>query len=115
MSNEDLLLKAAEAKRLSGDAAGADQLFAEWEKTHAQHPFAWMHRAQWDYTSGRKAEAESRMKANGSPLALVQLTVWKLEQGDRAAAEAMLAEAAAKAGDAPSNRNAVAFGITLCT
>lgn len=110
-----LLLKAAEAKRLSGDTAGADQSFAEWERTHAQHPFSWMHRAQWDYTGGRKAEAEARVKANGTPVALVQLAIWKLEQGDRAAAESILAQAAAKAGEAAANRNAVAFGRALLT
>lgn len=110
-----LLLKAAEAKRMGGDPAGANQLFAEWEKNHPQHPLLWMHRAQWDYTNGKKADAEARVKSNGSVVALVQLAIWKLEQGDRAAAESALAEASAKAGDAAANRNAVAFGRALLT
>ncbi|MBK5291152.1 MAG: hypothetical protein JJE04_05690 [Acidobacteriia bacterium] len=89
------LRKAAEARRMQGDLAGADALFTRYADSSASQPGFALARAHWEFTSGRKKKAmdllrELAAKPGASPqlvsAALAQLSVWLLDAGDRAAA-----------------------------
>jgi tetratricopeptide (TPR) repeat protein len=108
--NGVLLLKAAEAKRMGRDSAGAETHFEEWERANVKHPLAWLYRAVWDYGNGKTADAESRLRSNGSTVACVQLCIWKLDQGDRKDADLLLNRAIVSAGAVAANHDAVALG-----
>ncbi len=87
------LWKAAAVRRMSGDGKGADALFDRYEAAIAGNPAAPMLRAQWDYSSGRRDEAEKKVREMDKPGAKAQLAIWSLNRGDREAAARYAAEA----------------------
>lgn len=104
------LLKAAEARLMTGDVPGADSLF---EKYMALQPQRQMERARWDFLSGRRREAmalaEKLMSAEGDPgaVAAAQLSFWRLQTGDRASAAQLASTAFARA-VSPGTKNLAA-------
>jgi Flp pilus assembly protein TadD len=90
------LLKAAQARLMTGDLAGADTLFQRGAPNKFQQ-------AQWEFLTGRRKVAMQRLQKlaaelGGSQkwLVLNQLSIWKIQTGDpQAAALAEEAEAAA--------------------
>jgi hypothetical protein len=90
------LQKAAYARWLSGDLAGADKVFEDYLKyrvDHADQTVAWR-RAVWEYSTGRESAAIERLKTVTGPamqLAQGQLLVFsnrsKLETQDLVALE----------------------------
>lgn len=75
------LRKAAYARWLGGDLAGADKLFASYLDFRAKlkDPTLEWQQAQWEYATGRKEQAVSRLQKSPSPQAALQIRVW---QGD---------------------------------
>jgi tetratricopeptide (TPR) repeat protein len=105
-------LKAAMARLMTGDRAGADALSENYVQARfaAQNPAVDLYRAQWRFLSGRRREgyrdleAMARREGNGPARALAaeahaQLAIWSLYMGDRAAAR-MHAQAAVGTGQA---------------
>jgi tetratricopeptide (TPR) repeat protein len=103
-------LKAAMARLMTGDRAGADALSDSYVQARfaAQDPAADLYRAQWRFLSGRRREGyrdletAARREGSGAARALVaeahaQLAIWSLYMGDRASAQ-MHARAALGAG-----------------
>jgi Flp pilus assembly protein TadD/TolB-like protein len=90
------LMKAALARFMSGDPAGAEAIFAEYEAARraANDPLIDSARARWDYLRGKRGEAVRKLESfaattkvqGASELADCTLTLWQLEAGDRAAA-----------------------------
>jgi tetratricopeptide (TPR) repeat protein len=80
------LRKAAEARLLAGDRPGAqaqmDKLLREIPDESGARELA---RAQWEYRTGRKAEALKRLgpAAGRDPAARAQLAVWLIVEGKR--------------------------------
>ncbi|HTM47913.1 MAG TPA: hypothetical protein VL285_04510 [Bryobacteraceae bacterium] len=91
--NGSSLLKASRARLMSGDPAGAESIFAEYEAARrgAADPMIGFARAQWDYMRGKRHAGIREMTAflaaakvrEAAALADCQLTVWLLETGDR--------------------------------
>ncbi len=85
------LLKAAEARLMTGDVAGADGLFDKYIAAQPQSQQE-IERAQWEFLSGRRkhamAQVEKMMTAPGDTgvVAAAQLSFWRLQTGDRASA-----------------------------
>jgi Flp pilus assembly protein TadD len=113
--------KAAVARLMTGDIAGADALAKRWLDTHAAaHDAAVPYRAaQWAWLSGRRREARGQLEsfARGSEagplrelaaLAYAELAVWDVALGHRDAAAAMARRAAPLAGPASAGMVAVA-------
>lgn len=105
-------LKAAFARLMAGDRAGADALSENYVQARfaPQDPAAGIYRAQWQFLGGRRRqgyrdlEAMASRAATGPAAALAaeahaQLAIWSLYMGDRAAARAH-AQAALGAGQA---------------
>ncbi len=75
------LMKAAYARWLSGDLAGADRRFQEYLQLRGQHAdgtLIWR-RSVWDYATGRTDQAIARLKSATGPVAQIaqsQLAVW---------------------------------------
>jgi tetratricopeptide (TPR) repeat protein len=86
--NSAPLIRAAIARLLAGDAAGAEGIFARYEAVQrtAGDPAVEFARARWEYLRGNRSEAMRRIEAVPGPLADCTRTVWLLEAGDRAAA-----------------------------
>lgn len=80
------LRKAAYARRLAGDEAGADQLFGRYLDAIAGTPLAELKRAQWDYETGREAKAVAALEQLNTSLARAQLAVWRRRAADAEAA-----------------------------
>ena len=93
------LWKAAMARLMSGDVAGADTLAQQYIKAReaAKDPVLEYRQAQWSWVSGRRKSACQRLEtfargAEKGPLreiasrAYSQLAVWSLVMGDRTAA-----------------------------
>lgn len=100
------LLKAAQARYMQGNTAGADQLYSQFDSLRRQagDPLADVRRAEWLYVSGRRAEALSAAQAAArSPnsdvaaYALCHLALWTMDSGDRNAAAAFAKQAAQQA------------------
>jgi len=75
------LRKAAYARWLAGDLAGADKLFARFLDFRAKLKdpgVEWEH-AAWEYATGRKDQAIARLSKAPSPQAAVQIRVWRGE------------------------------------
>jgi tetratricopeptide (TPR) repeat protein len=77
-------LKAAQARLMTGDLAGANQIFARLSKSQ---PYE---KAQWEFLTGRRKSAlahvqEEAAKAQGDRAALLwaQAAIWQLQTGDR--------------------------------
>ena len=109
--------KAAMARLMSGDAAGADTLAQQYIQARevAKDPLAEYRLAEWSWISGRRKTACQRLEAfarasETGPLreiasrAYSQLAVWSLVMGDRAAAAQLAQKAALLAG--PSSAGA---------
>jgi tetratricopeptide (TPR) repeat protein len=107
------LWKAAMARLMSGDVAGADALAQQYLQARqaAKDPVLEYRRAEWSWVSGRRKsacqalETFARAAANG-PLrefasrAYSQLAVWSLVMGDRAAAAQLAQKGTLLAGPA---------------
>ena len=100
------LLKAAQARLMSGDLPGADAIFHRYTdfQRKFQAPRGEYQLAQWMFLTGRRKDAIARLQkgipaldADGSALALCQLSVWKLQTGDTRAAVDDAQQASARA------------------
>jgi tetratricopeptide (TPR) repeat protein len=102
--------KAAMARLMTGDVAGADGLAAEFVKARsaAKDPTVPVFQAEWQWISGRRKAAYSALEQfahasekaqarEAASRAYAQLAVWSLMLGDRAAAEQMSGKAMATA------------------
>jgi tetratricopeptide (TPR) repeat protein len=110
--NGGSLVKAAYARLVSGDLAGADAIFEEFAKApaRANDPMLESRRAEWEYSSGRRKRAVQRMEAFAAAIApksadvavraYCQVAVWNLLLGDRKRARDMAMKATAGAGPA---------------
>jgi tetratricopeptide (TPR) repeat protein len=112
--NAQELYRAAYARLLGGNAAGADELFAQYQGQLRNDPLRGLKQAQWDWLAGRGDKALAGMgdvaKSENKELASrasAYLTVWLLERGDRAGARARAENAAALAGSPGSAATAV--------
>ena len=118
------IFKAAMARLMTGDIAGADGLARQYlDARAAEHDPALDYRkAEWLWASGRRKEAGAQMEAfaraaqNGparemAARAYATLALWKLVLGDRAEAGRMAQQAAANAG--PSSAEIVALARFL--
>jgi tetratricopeptide (TPR) repeat protein len=86
------LLKAAQARLMTGDLAGADTVIRRFIEFRKPIPgsFSEYQQAQWDFLTGRRKRAMEALQAavphldaNSAAIALCQLSVWKLETGDQ--------------------------------
>jgi tetratricopeptide (TPR) repeat protein len=100
------LLKAAQARLMTGDLPGADAIFHRFTDFRKQIPgsFLDLQLARWDFLAGRRKQAiqsleaaSSRLDANSAAIALSQLSVWKLETGDQKSAIEYARQAADRA------------------
>ena len=117
------LLKAAEARLLAGDVAAADALFQKYVafiriRERGRESYF---QAQWDFLVGRRKAAMAglekltpSLQADLRSVALSQLSIWKLETGDAAAAE-QLADQAGAVAVSPVARNVAALCRTIST
>ena len=118
--NPSELLKAAEARLMAGDLQGADALFLKHLGRGAKvQNGAGYQMAQWEFMTGRRNAGMARMEklAQGSSgdfqaLALSQLSIWKLDGGDKKAA-ADLARQAASAAQSPVARKMGAIATAI--
>jgi Flp pilus assembly protein TadD len=115
------LLKAAEALLMTGDLKGADALFAKYAgpprlqavkgapQTRPEERLAYL-TAQWEFLTGRRMAGMAALETlipqlvgDAQSQALSQLSIWKLETGDRKAAIDLANQAVAHA-QAPLER-----------
>lgn len=87
------LYKAAFARLMTGDVAGADALFSRYLELFPTDPLLDLKKANWDYLAGRRKEAVEEMQkiATGDPKtvveseraarALSQAAIWLLQMG----------------------------------
>ena len=118
------LFKAAMARLMSGDIAGADALARRYFEARAadKDPAIPYRQAEWAWANGRRREAAAQMAefARGAegPMhelaarAYAQLAVWDLVLGDRPGAGQVAARAAAQTGPASAGIAAVARFLT---
>ena len=100
------LVKAAQARLMTGDRKGADGIFMrylEFRKADNRNLNEFQH-AQWEWLTGRRKQALNRVQTllpstQGDVAALLnnQLAIWNLQIGDRPASTGYAQEAAAKA------------------
>jgi tetratricopeptide (TPR) repeat protein len=104
------LIKAAQARYMTGNVKGADELYGGYEEVmrRVQGPLVEVRRAQWLYITGRQPQAmELARTAIGAPnpeaaaYARIQLAFWMFDAGERSRA-AELAGAALAATRNPS-------------
>jgi len=100
------LVKAAEARLMMGDLEAADGVMEQYlrQAQGQQQDRAAYEQAQWEYLTGRHKGGVLRMQAvmprlegDLASLALSQLSVWKLEEGDGKSAADLANQAAARA------------------
>jgi Flp pilus assembly protein TadD len=117
------LLKAAEARLMLGDRQGADALFARHlgPNQGGRNAGADYQMAQWEFQTGRRRAGIARMEkfaqaasGNLQSLALSQLSVWHLDQGDGKAA-ADLAKQAALGAQSPLVRKVSATAAVIAS
>ena len=119
------LFKAAIARLMSGDVAGADGLARQYLDARAaeKDPALGYRNAEWLWVSGRRKEAAVQMEAfaravpSGPERELASraysiLAIWKLTTGDRAGAELEVRQAATDAGPASAEAVALARFLT---
>ena len=101
-------LKAAQARLLMGDLAGADQIFARFSKKPSVYQ-----QAQWDFLTGRRKRALEKLQAeagesSGDAAALLwaQIAIWQLQMGDRAGAGASVRKVMAQPASPARNARA---------
>lgn len=115
------LLKAAWARLMIGDVAGADAILDRYlalRKT-ARDPRAGLVKAQWLYLSGRRRQARDAMEAlYGEPAAAAdahaQASLWALDAGAVAEARDQARQAFADARNNASARLVAALATFLC-
>jgi len=104
------LLKAAQARYLAGNRAGADELYAQFDQFRRQggDALANIRRAEWLRITGRAQEAVAAAEAASSgpnpdlaAYALAHLSLWAMDSGDRAKA----ADLAGRASQTARNPN----------
>ena len=97
------LLKAAQARFLQGNLAGADDFYSQFENLRRtqRDPLVDIRKAEWLYVTGRKAQAiaaaEAASRGTNSEInayALCHLSLWAVDSGDRAKAADLVARAA---------------------
>jgi Flp pilus assembly protein TadD len=112
------LLKAAEARLMTGDLREADALFAKYVRPvqGGQNVRAAYQTAQWEFLTGRRSAGIAAMEklaaeveGGARSLALSQLAIWKMKAGD---AEALAGLSAAHP-DTPGARVLDAYGMLL--
>ena len=119
------LWKAAMARLMSGDVAGADTLFQQYIKAReaAKDPVVEYRQAEWSWISGRRKSACQRIEAfargaENGPLreiasrAYSQLAVWSLVMGDRTAAAQLAQKGTLLAGPSSAGAAMVARFLT---
>ena len=119
------LWKAAMARLMSGDVAGADTLFQQYIQAReaAKDPVAEYRQAEWSWISGRRKSACQRIEAfargaESGPLreiasrAYSQLAVWSLVMGDRTAAAQLAQKGTLLAGPSSAGAAMVARFLT---
>ncbi|MGA2185972.1 MAG: hypothetical protein ABSH47_23370 [Bryobacteraceae bacterium] len=107
------LLKAAEARLMTGDRNGADRLFQQfldWRRNSLHDSLAPLWKAQWDFLAGRRREAMSALAAalaqfsgDDRSRAESQYAFWLFASGDAAGARAH-ADEALRAAQTPGSR-----------
>jgi tetratricopeptide (TPR) repeat protein len=99
------LWKAAQARLMSGDLAGAEGIFRKYSdaRKKAGDPLVDVRSALWQFITGRRREAIERLEdfarrsgvsANASSSAYAHLAVWSLETGQNARARQFALQAA---------------------
>jgi hypothetical protein len=119
------LWKAAMARLMSGDVAGADTLAQQYIEAReaAKDPVAEYRQAEWSWISGRRKSACQRLEtfargAENGPLreiasrAYSQLAVWRLVMGDRTAAAQLAQKGVLLAGPSSAGAAMVARFLT---
>lgn len=101
-----LAVKAALMRRLAGDQQGADKLFGGTTGVIA--------RAQWDYSSGRRPQAEAALAGSNLAAAKAQLALWRLAEGDPVGARKRIEEGAALA-TKPDEKSLLSLAQSLLT
>jgi Flp pilus assembly protein TadD len=108
--------KAAMARLMSGDVEGADVLDKQFLDAHAaaKDPLTDYHRAQWQWSSGRRKAGYSQMQAfaqsaeksgfrGAASEAYSQLAIWSVALSDRVAAAQLAQKAASLASPLTAN------------
>ena len=119
--NNGALIKAALARLLTGDPAGANNLAERYlaARVEAKDPIVDYRRAQWTWISGRRKAAAQQMGAfalanESGPLrdiasrAYAELAIWSLMSGDREGAARLAQKALSIAGPASAGNALVA-------
>jgi tetratricopeptide (TPR) repeat protein len=119
--NNGALIKAAIARLLTGDAAGANSVAERYlaARTEAKDPIVDYRRAQWTWISGRRKAAAQQMgafalSAETGPLrdiasrAYAEIAIWSLMFGDRTGAMSYAQKALSIAGPASAGNALVA-------
>ncbi len=118
------LLKAAQARLMTGDLPGADGLFQKYLSASpsaqpAQRELAVFQQAQWEFLTGRRKAGMQRLeqiltKLPGETpvLGACQLSIWKLQTGDSKGATAM-AEQGARIAQSPGAKNMGAMCLAV--
>ncbi|MEK7754961.1 MAG: hypothetical protein AAB654_23750, partial [Acidobacteriota bacterium] len=97
------LLKAAHARAMTGDLAGADGLLAQYLELRKtlQDPLIPYRQAQWEFLTGRRRQAMERLESfraarvgDVAAHTTAQLAVWKRQTGDRDGARRLALDAA---------------------
>lgn len=101
------LMKAARARLMTGDVAGADGVFNQYldARRQAKDPLAEFRRAEWEFLSGRRRQAIVRMEAFArslsaglaatvAPEAYARIAAWELQLGDQTRARESALKAA---------------------
>jgi tetratricopeptide (TPR) repeat protein/TolB-like protein len=114
-NNGGALMKAAWARLMTGDTGGADGIFNRYLDTrrNAKDPGVEFRGAEWEFLTGRRRQAITRMEAFArslpvelapvmAPQAYAQLAVWELELGDRTHARGFALKAAGTHGSGPA-------------
>jgi len=107
------LLKAAQARLMTGDLPGADGLFQKYAGAiqAGQQELAGYQQAQWEFLTGRRKAGMQRLEqilaklpGEGPAVGACQLSIWKLQTGDSQGAVSM-ADQAVKSAQSPAVRN----------
>jgi tetratricopeptide (TPR) repeat protein len=100
------LLKAAQAKLMTGDLRDGDGLFQQYiaSGSSSQRANAGLEQAQWEFLTGRRKAGVARLEklvqqldSDGRSIALCQLSIWKLETGDSKTAAVLATQAGERA------------------
>ena len=108
------LLKAAHARLMTGDIAGADGIYKQYAalRRSGNDPLVDYRQAQWDFLCGRRKKAMESLRQLGNSPALSQLAIWRLETGNRDGAREAAGRAAALA-DTPGAARQAALSASL--